>query len=383
MPPTILVPLDGSALAERALPVADGLAGASRSQLLLVRVIPGEADQEDTSAEVREDAYLAEDYLRSVANMTGRHTDVDVQSLVVHDRVRAGILKASHEHRADLIVMSTHGRSGLGRWIYGSTVDDVLRHADLPVVVVPAGLRASRLASAERSPRILLALDGSDRAAGLVEPMRRLALELHAQIVLTRLVPEPPTIRMVAGSPVVGYATDQQLDDAREYLEGMARQLRTSVAEVTVRCEPGDASNRIARIADEEGADLIGLVTRGRTGVARFFQGSVTTATLRRAHVPVLILHSGRTDTVVVDGPSTDDQPASPQQLVDPTARALDFTTSELGLILEGLEKLQWSDQSTPADARAIDQLRRRLASDLAASVGSPAPVQQRPERCP
>jgi nucleotide-binding universal stress UspA family protein len=295
----------------------------------------------------------------------------------------AGILKASHEHRADLIVMSTHGRSGLGRWIYGSTADDVLRHADLPVVVVPAGLGGPSLASAERSARILLALDGSDRAAGLVEPMRRLALELHAQIVLTRLVPEPATFRMVAGAPVVGYATDQQVDDAREYLEGMARQLRTSVAEVAVRCEAGDASDRIARIADEEGADLIGLVTRGRTGVARFFLGSVATATLRRAHVPVLILRSGATDTTVVDVPSTEDQPALPQQLIDPTARALDFTTSELGLILEGLHRLQWSDQSTPADAKAIDQLRRRLASDLSASVGSHTPVQQRSERCP
>jgi nucleotide-binding universal stress UspA family protein len=383
---TILVPLDGSPFAERALPVAERLARGAGGRLLLVRVARSEKPEPEAasgSAQRQDHRTEEEDYLRHAAETAKQETGVEVTAAVVYGGPSASILTAAVDHHATLIVMATHGRSGVGRWVYGSTADEILRTADLPVIVVPSDVHVGRSGSAQGPLRMVLALDGSDRAASLLEPVRRLAVELHAEIVLTRLVPDQPAsvFRVVGGAPVMEYGSNAQLDHAREYLEGIARQLQTSVPNVTVRCETGDPARRIAEIADDENADFIALVTRGRHGPQRFFLGSVASATLHRARMPVLILRSGATEPVVAEVPQPLDQRPASEQPVEPSGRPLDFTASEVELIVEGLRTLQWGEHPTPAEARAIDQLWRRLTSDLASSIGASTTVEQRSSR--
>jgi len=137
----IMVPLDGSPLAEQALPHALALARAFDAALELVAVVPPgvvEGGPEyavylDRDSEVHED----EAYLQAM------QSQVAADGLQAHIRVRRGdvaaeLLHHAEEARADLIVMSTHGRSGLGRWVYGSIADRVLRHAPVPVLLVRA-----------------------------------------------------------------------------------------------------------------------------------------------------------------------------------------------------------------------------------------------------
>jgi nucleotide-binding universal stress UspA family protein len=297
MPRTILVPLDGSELAEQALPVAQHLASAAKARLLIVRVLNVEDREPDaTSREVWAQDYLAKDYVGHTAEMAKRDAGVDAEPAVVHGDPCAGIVQAVRDYTPDLVVMATHGRSGPGRWLFGSTTDEVLRNVNVPVMVIPAATAGCESFVRARSHRILLALDGSVKSLLLLEPVRQLAIALRAEIVLVRLVDGPPmsSVRLVGGAPVIRYGLDQQLMATRHDLEDIAQQLRPTVRDVTVRCESGNPGRRIAQIADEEGADLIALVTRGRAGLSRFLLGSVATATVQRTHVPVLLLRAHR-----------------------------------------------------------------------------------------
>jgi nucleotide-binding universal stress UspA family protein len=134
---TILVPLDGSALAERALPFAERLAGRSSAKVVLLRAaqawtIPGSDPAEHQLKALHE----SEAYLERLADgLSERGISVEVASL--YGNPARAILDAAHTRQADLIVMATHGRGGLRRWAYGSIADQVLRQAEKPVLLVP------------------------------------------------------------------------------------------------------------------------------------------------------------------------------------------------------------------------------------------------------
>lgn len=133
----IIVTLDRSELAEQALPHAVALAEAFGASLDLVMIVPvsdtGNVVSVDWDAEIGQDQeYLA-----------GLHARVEEAGVEVHTELRRGniaeeILHWADKAHADLIVMSTHGRSGLGRWVYGSIADRVLRHSTVPVLLVRA-----------------------------------------------------------------------------------------------------------------------------------------------------------------------------------------------------------------------------------------------------
>jgi nucleotide-binding universal stress UspA family protein len=144
----ILVPLDGSALSELALPHAEALAQRFESEVLLVRVCPpmagsiefysfaAEATDEDLERQV-EAAKGAEAYL------VWMHEKLQLKGIkncyfVLHGMITETILDIAETEKADLIVMSTHGRSGLSRWVYGSVAAKVLQAAPCPVFLVRA-----------------------------------------------------------------------------------------------------------------------------------------------------------------------------------------------------------------------------------------------------
>jgi nucleotide-binding universal stress UspA family protein len=145
----ILVPLDGSPLAEAALPLALSLAQRYQSRLLLITASDVlTASQYVTHPEalqllqrVRDETLLgANDYLQDKQREL-RKEGVDVQILVTEGEPAAVILEAAAEQDVDLIVMSSHGRGGLARWSFGSVSDRVLRHSPCPVLVVRQGAK--------------------------------------------------------------------------------------------------------------------------------------------------------------------------------------------------------------------------------------------------
>lgn len=181
----ILVPLDGSELAELALAPAGLLARRFRAQLWLVSVLVPVPLESGSSVRLARTAVdQAQDYLQDVQRR------LEADGLAVRAIVRWGdpageILATAHESRAVLIAMATHGRGGLGRWMIGSVADRVVRAATIPVLVVPAR-------AAARQPgfhRLLVPLDGSALAEAALPHALLLARTFNATVELLSVVP--------------------------------------------------------------------------------------------------------------------------------------------------------------------------------------------------
>ena len=136
----ILLPLDGSALAEKALPHAIAQAERFQAELILLKVLELLPKDRRLSSSIVKATYdltetLAREYLAQVALNVQKHK-IPVQAITVEGRPHAEIVQYAETNAVDLIVMSTHGYSGFGRWLMGSVADRVARGASVPVLLV-------------------------------------------------------------------------------------------------------------------------------------------------------------------------------------------------------------------------------------------------------
>jgi nucleotide-binding universal stress UspA family protein len=295
----ILVPLDGSPLAERALPYAAELARATRARLVLLRaVLVHELPGVDPShAQVASVQRAEADLTASAEPLRAGGLAVDVS--VYYDQPGRAILDAAAHRPADLIVMSTHGRSGPGRWIFGSVADDVLRHARVPVLLVPGACQPG-WAAAGAGRQVLVPLDGSELAEEALAPACELAERLGAGVRLLRVV-EPP-VPLVADelSYPSAVAQDAELAAAQAYLDRVLARLRATGRAGEGSVLVGDPATTIPTVAREQGVDVIAMATHGRSGLARLVLGSVATGVLQRAAMPLLLVRPAavhQTDT--------------------------------------------------------------------------------------
>jgi nucleotide-binding universal stress UspA family protein len=370
---TVLVPLDGSELAERALPFAFELARATRGRLLLVRAVLA------YSSETEEGTTKVPVYPRAEAELAAVASRLRAAGVRAEAHVALGIaaadsiLAAAAEQRADLVVMSTHGRGGLGRFLYGSVADEVLRGSDVPVLLVSAGCDGAW--PTDGKLRVLVPLDGSELARRAFEPLQSLAGALPLELVLVRAVPMPAPPLAVLGDEAnfaLAYPLNPEADlaAARRGLEDQAARLAGVLDVADVRVEQGRPSATIAALAREEGAHLIAMSTHGRGGLTRLVMGSVATGTLQHATVPLLLVPAGVRDAVEQDD-AVDDAlraaaaPVAPDRArptAAPVGTTLVLSGSELGLVEYGLEMLQLGAERDEQRASVIRDLRQRLA---------------------
>src|SRR5581483_700715 len=224
----VLVPLDGSELAARAVPFATAIAARSGWSLLLLRAVNTLSAPTDTvGLALKQEAQEALDAVAASLAASG----VSAVTRVVDGQAETAILEATADEDVSVIVMSTHGRRGVGRFIYGSVTDTVLRHAPVPVVTVPPhGLE--RWPTDERI-KILVPLDGSELAASVLRPACELADVLGGSLLLLTLVESSRfmsyTEGYLSGEPD---ENDEDLVVARAQLEAVAASLRTSTRPV-------------------------------------------------------------------------------------------------------------------------------------------------------
>ncbi len=315
----IVVLLDGSELAEGVLPHVAEVIRDRGSQVYLLSVAPltkGIAptgvDVRSPSAGMREgrDRIKRElvEYLQTAAKGL-EPVAVDVQVSVRFGRPADEILAFASDVGADLIAMSTHGRSGISRWVFGSVADRVLRGATCPVLLVRAGQTQLRTTY----QRILVPLDGSELAEqvlpyvkGLIRPPLSLGpvsdrapgglrggTKVFLVSVLTTglgdrtvglLTSYPPGLRLATTAL---YHAEIQL---RSYLRSVAAALREHGAAVYIAVQRGSPADGILAYAAEIEADLISLTTHGFSGTSRWVYGNVAGKVLQGAHSPVLLV---------------------------------------------------------------------------------------------
>lgn len=282
----ILLPLDGSPLSRRALPYALRLAAAAGAKLILMHGLETTMtppappfDLERFAADLREGRILP---LADVAGVKIETAMTEVRA----GHVAESICEAAAGRVADLIVMSTHGHSGLGRWLYGSVAEQVLAASPVPVLLVSA---IADHAWTNTTPfRILIPLDGSRFGEEALEQLDGVAQPFGAELILVGAA-GPLEWAYSQATPAVRAGFDTALKETQTYLEGVAEGLRARGYTVDVEAEIGRPGPIVEGVMQRRRIDLIVMATHGRTGIARLALGSVATELLQRATVPLLL----------------------------------------------------------------------------------------------
>jgi nucleotide-binding universal stress UspA family protein len=273
----ILIPLDGSETAEAILPQVQRFLKRHAAEVVLLQGVPS----------------LVPDFHFAVP---GQHEEVNAyirkrtfelinEGIQAKGIVRGGsaadlILESAHAEHATMIAMSTHGRTGLGRFVFGSVAEKVLRASPVPVLLVRsfphAGPSRGRI---EELPfrSFLVPLDGSEGSKSAIPLVLRWARPLDAHVTLLHVVEQDP---LAPHWPAPGAA------------------VRESQKALTEACIPnmleerqGDPASEILRWSEEHETDLIVMSSHGRSGPSRWVLGSVTEKILRAAAVPMIVAH--------------------------------------------------------------------------------------------
>ncbi|MFN8497898.1 MAG: universal stress protein [Anaerolineae bacterium] len=293
---TVLVPLDGSPLSERALPLAATLARTANARLVLVRAawVPHILDLESVQAEVK-CVKEAEDYLAGIAAPL-IHSGLTVETGVPFAAAGEGILMEAKLRQADIIIMSTHGRSGLSRLVYGSVAEAVLTDSPAPVLLIRATTdNPMTLGDIER-PEILVPLDGSPFSETVLPYATEMARLFNGSLLLQRVVVRPP--QWIDPMVVAPYPTEEVVarndEEAHTYLLRLKAQLEAEGCEVRTRVANDGAADAILDSCCGSNVRLVVMATHCRHGLGRVMFGSVAMAVLHHARLPILLVHPMR-----------------------------------------------------------------------------------------
>lgn len=301
----ILVPLDGSELAEKALAPAvqivqamahQATADDQKPRLVLLRVA-------SPIALVAADPYLydgmtrmsldeAQAYLKSTAAGLD-----DIPAYVVTETIAGSpaevIVHYATENAIDLIIMSSHGRTGSSRWVYGSVAEKVLHHAPCATAIIRAHVSTAMF----ENRKILVPLDGSELAERALIPALSLAKAVGSDVLLLRVTParDPiPEYMLPAGEAALMYEAVDERDmaEAESYLQRVHNEYEGRHVFFDVIRTEGDAADSIISFAESNHVDLIIISSHGRSGIGRWLHGSVAEKVLRGANCATLIIRS-------------------------------------------------------------------------------------------
>jgi nucleotide-binding universal stress UspA family protein len=299
----ILVPLDGSRLAEQALPCAMTLGRGLSAQLILFRAvsIPSEVQDALDKARMKAAPLLerleadANVYLEAMRNLTSS-TDLRISHVVRRGPAAEAIVDYVERMDIHLLVMASHGYSGIKRWTHGSVAERVLQSTSVPVLLVRATEEAYReLPEARRCRRILVPLDGSKLAEQVLPIVTPIASALQCEIRLLR-VPVYSASGSMAGEGYLplGISYETALQEAEAYLDHLAGNLRCQGMATSTATWSGPVAQAVIEYAQANDIDLIAMCTHGRTGIARWAFGSVADRVLRTGEKPILLVRAQR-----------------------------------------------------------------------------------------
>ena len=294
---SVLLPLDGSDFAERAMPWAAGIARKARARLRLALVHQPPEPPPSTQAERRLYTRIQlslrksqRSYLRTTAARLRTEGSIRVGTAMLHGEPASALGSYIRDVGLDLVVMTTHGRGGLERAWLGSVADLMVRTLEIPILLIRPSEGAAPPPGAER---ILVPLDGSRRAEAVLPPAMAMARILEAELTLLQAV--QPVVAMASAAPAFARSYGADLSELRRteaegYLEGVAEQV--SGAGITARADAVLALGTVEAIraaSRAPGVGMIALATHGHGGLRRMVLGSVADKLVRSVDLPVLV----------------------------------------------------------------------------------------------
>jgi len=291
----ILVPLDGSEIAEVALPYAEEMAGRLGSEITLISVSHSAEEQDQqmfqsyiqkTVESMRE---RAERYLEKPSERI-----IKVDSTILVGNPAEEIVDYADSGNIDLIVMATHGHSGIRRWALGSVADKVLRATGRPVVLVRAQNAHPYMHKKDILSKMLVPLDGSKEGETVVPYIEELVSKLGGEIIFFQVLALAYHVHISGDAAVQVPYTEKEMEplkmSAQSYLKKMGSKLRERGSTVKYEVRVGAAGHEIIKLADEINADLVAMSTHGRSGIGLWVFGSVAERVVRSGNTPVLLV---------------------------------------------------------------------------------------------
>jgi nucleotide-binding universal stress UspA family protein len=297
----ILVPLDGSQLAEVALPYAEELAGKLGSEvfLLYVSVFPEYPDP-----------HMARFYLDKVVETTKQGAARWIKkpagrAIVVKSAILVGnpgeqIVGYAEKEDIGLIVIATHGQSGIKRWALGSVADRVLRATTKPVALIRAKGARPDVREMGIVNTALVPLDGSKEGEAVIPYVEELASKLKAKVILLQVLATGYQTPNVGGFANYVVFSEQQMESAKTYARDYLNKVGALLKEkgVTVATEVRlstdvtsiNAAEEIIDFANKANVDVVAMSTHGRSGFGRWVFGSVADRVLHEGNTPLLLV---------------------------------------------------------------------------------------------
>lgn len=309
----LMVPLDGSSLAQQALPYAISLLQRSQAKLTLLQVlelppvIQGSLDGEAALIKSVE-TYLHQIKEYITAPRLARPIQAErVQIKVAFGNPKYEVAAQATSIKADLIVMTTHGRSGLAQLIMGSVAASVIQHTALPVLSIRPPTVDDRVSLSEsltfpfnfglerNRGGLLVTLDGTPEAEVVLEPAISLARIIGIPLHLLRIV--PPLVPFSYGDIATRYSKDiheemnRKFQEADQYLGQLQEQIITQGLACHRAVEIGNVTGTILEIIQKTNPTILAMATRGRGRISQILLGSVVEGVARHCRLPVLLVH--------------------------------------------------------------------------------------------
>lgn len=300
----VLLPLDGSELAEIVFSYATELAARLGLDLVLLHVVsPHERDLIPLHRAYVERAAEAlrrqSEELQKKAGIQPKGEGVAARGELAVGHPGEEILNCTLRHDIDLILLATHGRSGIRRWALGSVADKILRVSKMPVCLVRAGVREEIIHDKWPRTTMLVPLDGSELAESVIPHVETLAKQWgpeEVDVVLLRVC--EPIVVPSDYPPTAGLTWEEHKEreitrpktECEEYLAGVQKRLEGLGLRVRSVALQGKAADEITEYCRSNPVNLIVMSTHGRSGISRWAYGSVADRVLHGICSPIFLI---------------------------------------------------------------------------------------------
>lgn len=295
----ILVPLDCSDLAEIALPYAEELAGSMGSKITLIHISEETDDEHD---------HMHRAYIEKMVEITKQSikkyfVKLSVKSIKVDSVFFAGhiaeqIVDYAEEQKIGLIVMATHGRSGIRRWVLGSVAAKVVSATEQPMLLIRANDTSPKRRKKQLFKKALVPLDGSKESEAIIPYIGELASKLKTEVVLFHVVAPVQFFYGIPGEasnpPYGPDDIDKLVAKKKGYLDTLGAGLKEKGIKTSSSVVVGEPAKDIVSKANEIHANVVAMSTRGHSGFDRWTLGSTADKVLHGGNTPIMIVRASR-----------------------------------------------------------------------------------------
>lgn len=289
---SLLLPMDGSELAEVVLPYAEELAGRMGSSIILMTVLEPGKEQSRRMTQCYLNSF-ADDIKKGAARYLSApgEREIVVTTVIKEGDPAEEILKYSEEEDVTQLMLATHGRTGLSRWALGGVAFKIATASTRPVALFRAKGARPDIREKRILRQALVPLDGTKDGEAILPYIEELCSSLKADILLFHMMEINPNLTSLEALE----QRQQREEAAKAYLTRIADRIKQRGINVTTEFRSvlaGDEAREIIKVSDEFNVDLVAMTTHAHTGLGRWMHDNIQQTVLTEGNTPLLLVRS-------------------------------------------------------------------------------------------